>query len=235
MKRKTYIESGALFHVIDSGEEFHSFRDLNLVLGPFVLKPTKPKISLLDIEGMDGSLDLTEANGEVKYYDRELTFTFSVFPQDDLTFEERQSIVSNAINGKRCKITLDKDPDYYFTGRCVVNEYLCDKRLCQIVVIATVAPYKMMHHETVVQVELTGAGQAIILMNKRKSVHPVITTTANNVKVTFKESEYTLKTAGTYTATTHSELLNLQLKEGANILTVSGNGTITFTYREGEL
>lgn len=227
MKQKTYIETGVLFEVIGTGEAFHSFRDLNLILAPFVLPPAQPKINLLEIEGMDGSLDLTEANGEVKYNDRELKFTFTVFLPDELTFEERQTAVSNALNGKRCKITLDKDCDYYFTGRCSVNEYLCDRRLCQIVITAKVAPYKLLQNETVESFALSNTEQSIVLVNRRKAVVPVITVT-DAATITFGGVTKQL-TAGSY------KVLDFQLKPGNNAFTVSGTGTITFTYQEGDL
>lgn len=228
MQRKTYIETGVSFHVIDADKDLHSFHDLNLVLAPFVLPPATPKINLLDIEGMDGSLDLTEANGEVKYYDRELKFTFTVFPGDEMTFEERQTFVSNALNGRRCKITFDKDPDYYFIGRCTVNEYLCDKRLCQIVITATVAPYKLLQQETVESFELTSTKQTIILMNKRKAVVPIISCTGNAVISFGSIVNYALKPG-------EHKILDFQLKEGGNLVTVSGTGTIEFRYQEGDL
>ena len=228
MKQKTYIETGVLFEVIGTGEVFHSFRDLNLILAPFVMPPAKPKTSLLEIEGMDGSLDLTEANGETKYYDREPQFTFTVFPGDDLSFEERQTAVSNALNGQRCKITLDKDADYYWIGRCTVNEYLCDRRLCQIVITATVAPYKLLQTETIVSFELSDTEQSVILENRRKAVVPVITCT-DETTITFGDVTKTLTEAGTY------KVLDFQLKQGNNTFTLSGNGEVTFTYQEGDL
>lgn len=228
MKRKTYIETGVLFEVIGTGETFHSFHDLNLILAPFVLPPAKPKIDLLDIEGMDGTLDLTEANGEVKYNDRELKFTFTVFPQDELTFEERQTVVSNALNGQRCKITIDKDSDYYFIGRCTVNEYLCDRRLCKIVISATVAPYKLLQHETVVSFEL-GAEQTVILVNRKKTVIPGITCTAQAKVRVGNGSSVRITPGSTYI------VRDFQLKPGNNAFTVSGSGTLTFTYQEGDL
>ena len=143
------IETGVLF------DDIHSFRDLNLVLGPFVLPPAKPKTNFIDVPGRDGSIDATEATGEVKYNDREFSFTFTVFPQDELSFEERQTVVSNALNGKRCKITIEKDPDYYLEGRCFVNEHFANKKLRQIVVSVRVAPYKLKHNETVESFELS--------------------------------------------------------------------------------
>ena len=132
----------------------HSYTDLNLVLSEVNIPPAIPKMTFIDIPGGDGSVDLTEALGEVKYKDREGSFTFTVFPSDDFEVKKRQ--VSNLLNGKRCKITVDKDPDYYWIGRCAVDEYASDKNLHQIIVTATVAPYKWKHGETVVPVYFCG-------------------------------------------------------------------------------
>lgn len=228
MKRKVYIETGVSFYVIDADKDLHSFNDLHLILAPFTLPPAIPKINLLDIEGMDGSIDLTEANGEVKYYDRDLKFTFTVFGDDEMTFEERQTFISNALNGRRCKITLDKDSDYYFIGRCTVNDYLCDKMLRQVVITATVAPYKLLQQETVESFELTSVGETILLVNRRKSVVPVITCTGD-ARISFGGLVNYPLTAGEH------KILDLQLKEGGNLVTVSGTGTITFRYQEGDL
>lgn len=128
----------------------HSYNDLNLILAPFTPTPAEPKVNFLEIPGRDGYLDLTEANGEVKYNSREFVFTFTAAPGDPLTFDERVSAVSNALNGLRCKITLDRDPDYYWEGRCAVSEYAQDKTIGQIEVTATVNPYKLKQEPTVI-------------------------------------------------------------------------------------
>lgn len=136
----------------------HSFYDLNLILAPFTPTPAEPKLNFLEIPGRDGHLDLTEANGEVKYNSREFEFIFTVAPGDPLTFDERVSAVSNALNGLRCKITLDRDPDYYWEGRCAVSEYDQDKNIGQIVVTATVNPYKLKQNPTVVSATIEHSG-----------------------------------------------------------------------------
>lgn len=220
------IETGVLF------DDIHSFRDLNLVLAPFVLPPAKLKTNYIDVRGRDGSIDATEATGKLTYEDREFSFTFTVFPQDKLTFEERQTVVSNALNGKRCKITIEKDPDYYLLARCTVNEHFANKMLRQIIVGVRCAPYKMKQHETVMSFDLASNEQrTIILPNSKKQVVPVIET-SGEVLVSF----------GAYSKTYNDETvkdLNICLLEGTNILALKalGNGaaTIKFTYQEGVL
>ena len=133
-------------------DDVHSYNDLNLVLSKPDIPPATAKENFVDIPGGDGSVDLTEALGEVKFKDRKCSFAFTVFPTDD--FEEKKKEVSNLLNGKRCKIRLDKDPNYYWLGRCAVNNYESDKNLHKIVVGATVAPYKYKLDETVVTVDL---------------------------------------------------------------------------------
>ena len=220
------IETGVLFN------DIHSFRDLNLVLAPFVLPPARPKTNYIDVPGRDGSIDATEATGKVTYEDREFSFTFTVFPQDDLTFEERQSVVSNALNGKRCKITLEKDPDYYLDGRCTVKEHFANKKLRQIVVSVRCLPYKIKQNETVFQVSLpSNQERTIILQNSKKEVCPTIEV----------EGDVTIKFGGYskgYTTGSFKDL-NICLLEGANTLTVKSNSisiaTIKFSYKEGVL
>ena len=209
-------------------DDIHSYFDLNLILAPFVPVPAEPKTNYIDITGGDGSLDLTEGLGEVKYKDRNFAFTFSVNPLDKMTFDEKVSQVSNALNGKRCRITLDRDPDYYWEGRCIVDKYAQNKALKQISVKATVRPYKLKQNQTVASFDLTADEKEITLKNGRKSVVPEITCTNDNATVIFGNVTETLS-AGTH------KILDIYLKEGNNILKVSGSGTITFTYQEGEL
>lgn len=135
--------------------DVHSHDDLNLILSKVDLPPAAVKTVYVDNPGGDGSLDLTEANGKVNYKDRTAKFTFSVLPEDD--FEEKKTEVSNLLNGRRFKITLDKDPDYYWDVRCSVNQYSSNKKMRQIVVGAAVAPYKLKQEKTRVFVPFCGS------------------------------------------------------------------------------
>lgn len=208
--------------------EVHSYHDLHLILAPFTPAPAKPQTNFLKVPGRDGSLDLTEANGEVKFDDRTFPFTFTIRPDDDLSFDERLSAVSAALNGKRCRITLDRDPDYYWLGRCVVDQHQRDKGIGKIVVKATVQPYKLKQSATVVSVALSSAAKTVVLENGRMAAVPTIECTMNGTTVAFGDKIFSLR-AGTY------KLLDIRLTEGKNLLTVSGAGTITFTWQEGAL
>lgn len=208
--------------------EIHSFNDLNLILAPFTPAPAEPQTNFLKIPGRDGLLDLTEANGEVKYNSRDFVFTFTIDPTDKKTFDEKVSQVSNALNGKQCKITLDRDPDYYWFGRCVVNKYAQNKKIGQITVNATVDPYKLKQGKTAVSLPLPSHVQTVMIENGRMAAIPVIKCSNAGAVVTFGGNTYTLE-AG------EQRILDIRFVEGFNTLNMSGTGTITFIWQEGAL
>ena len=66
-----------------------------------------------------------------------------------------------------------------------------------------------------------------ILFNDRMPVVPSIKTTAET-KLIFNGNTFSLN-AGTH------KILDIQLKQGENAITVETAGTVTFTYQEGAL
>ncbi len=216
------MAKGILFGTI------HSYDDLNLILSAKHISPAKPKTNYIDIPGGNGSVDLTEANGEIVYYDRELSYTFTVSPSDELTWEERKTKVNNQLNGQVFPITDDDDPDYYYKGRCIVTDQTRDRNIKQIQISAQVAPYKLKQKETVRKFNLSNTPTVIKLQNSRKPVSPIVECSNNNTVISFGSATYKLN-AGTY------KLLDIRLVKGSNMLTVSGSGTIIFRYLEGDL
>lgn len=205
----------------------HSYNDLRLILAPFTPSPAKAQTNFLKVHGRDGYLDLTEANGEVKFDSREFTFRFTVAPNDEMTFDERVSFVSSLLNGKQCKITLDRDPDYYWLGRCVVDKYAQNKIIGEITVKATVSPYKLKQSITVVTVNLAST-QTVELRNSRMTAVPTIECTNGGVVATFNGKAYALEYG-------ENKILGIRFTEGNNRLTLSGTGTVTITWQEGVL
>ena len=207
----------------------HSFTDLHLIQQSVEVAPADPKINLIDIPGADGSKDLSEQlAGRVVFKSRKITWTFALYPGD--RWDKKHQQVSNALNGRRCRITLDTDPGWYYEGRIAVKKHKSDGWLHQITVEATCQPYKLKKQETVVSAELSTDYTELSLNNERKIVLPVITV----------EGETTLRWKGnTYTVPAGShKALNIELTEGTNILeakSISGSGTITVVYQEGSL
>lgn len=208
---------------------WHSHRDLQLIQQSVDVQPALPKLNLVDVPGADGSKDLsTQPSGRVVFEDRDLTWTFALYPGDN--WDKKHQQVSNVLNGLACDITLDSDPDYCYQGRLSVSKYKKDGMLRQITVKAVCRPYKLKQVETKVVSTLTTAYTPLALVNERKLVIPSITVTA---ETTLRWNNATV----TVTAGTH-RIADIELQPGVNILeakTTSGTGQITVAYREGAL
>ena len=135
----------------------HSYDDFGLWLSerPNLASPVA-KTNTVEVPGMDGVLDLTEANaGEVKFRNRNLVFTFAAMVKV-ADQEEFKAVIRNALHGKKIqKIVLDEDPDWYYTGRASVEfeDILPWKLRCIVTVDAN--PYAMKNVETVVDLNDT--------------------------------------------------------------------------------
>ena len=206
--------------------EHHSYYEWGLLLSSKEIQSPSPKSNIINIEGGDGVLDLTDFFGDVKYSNRKLTFEFSKMDIVPDGFLALFSLVQNTIHGRKMKVTLDDDPANYYVGRVTINEWKSEKNLGQIVIEVDAEPYKYKAAETVVSQAVSGAA-AVTLTNSRKRVVPVITTDA---ELTISFGDYTgVFSAGTFT------IPELELVEGDNLVNVSGTGTITFRYQEGGL
>ena len=205
--------------------QYHSFRDFKLLLASKEIGAPAVKENKLDIEGADGSLDLTDFFGEPKYEDVQHKFEFStIVPHGE--FPSLFSTVKNAIHGKKMRVILDDDPLFYWMGRCHVSGFTNEKNIGQVQVECDCEPYKLKIDKTVVTRAVNGT-QAINLTNGRKRAVPTITTTAA-MTIEYESGSWSIG-AGSYT------IPELELTHGENHVTVTGVGNITFTWQEGDL
>ena len=204
---------------------YHSYDDLQLILTSKQLGSPAVKENKIDIPGADSALDLTDFFGEPKYNDTVHKFEFSTMvPHKE--FPTLFSRIKNAIHGKRLRIILDDDPAFFYWGRCNVSAFTSAKGIGTVSVECDCEPYKYKVNKTVVSATVSGT-QAITLTNSRKRAVPEITTTAT-MTIAFDGGSATTN-AGTFT------IPELELVEGENVITVTGTGTITFTWQEGDM
>lgn len=207
----------------------HSSRDLNLIQQLVEETPAEPKLNLIDIPGADGAKDMTtQPSGRVVYNDRTVKWTFGLYPGDNWPAKRRE--VSNALNGRRCRITLDENPDWCYVGRLVVREYVRDSVLRQITVEAICSPYLLRQTETVIQRSLSTTELKITVPNEFKPSIPRIKVSVETV-VGYAGNTFTF-------APGEHRALGIEFPAGTSQLTAktkSGTGTITITYQEGTL
>lgn len=207
---------------------YHSYDDFSLILSSKEIAAPKTKTVKIDIEGADGAIDLTDFFGEPKYEDCTHKFQFSsIVPQSE--FLTQFSTIKNAIHGKKLGIILDDDPGFFYVGRCYVSSFTNEKNIGKISVECECEPYKYKAAKTVITQAVDGE-DTIVLTNLRKRVVPEVLIEADSALHIIYET-YNIWDLGNGSYT----LPELELKAGENVVSVTGTGTITFTYQEAGL
>lgn len=200
--------------------------EYGLILASVEVSSPDTKTTYIEVPFSDGSLDYTEYFGEPRYKDRTITMNFlSMTKWEDHSVLD--SVLKNELHGKQMNIIFDDDMDYYWNGRISVGTWTYYKGISKVSITATVDPYKYKTKLTRVTRSITEE-TAIYLRNGRKTVCPEITT---NASMTFV---YDGKRVA-HGAGTKFQIEDLILRDGGKTVTVIGEGTVTFEYREGSL
>ena len=150
---------------------------------------------------------------------------------DHNEFIRHYSAMQADIHGKRCKVTLSDDPDYYWDGRCSVGAMEQDGTACYVTVVAICQPYKLKQSKTVVQDDsLTGENKEIVLSNDTMPTIPTITV-QQETTIEYNGATYSINTG------TH-RLLGIVLGAGGGKIKAKapgGSGSIKIEYQEGAL
>lgn len=207
----------------------HSWRDLDLILQPGkeIASPTV-KVKKIDIEGADSALDYTDFFGEPKYEDMRHKFDFqTIVPQSQ--FLALYSRVKNALHGKKMRVILDDDPLFYYMGRLHVSNLTVEKAVGKLSIEVECEPYKYKLEKTVVTQVVNGSVDVNLTNLRKRAVPEVSIETDGAIQIVFQVGNIWDLGSGSYT------LPELELSEGDNLVTLTGTGTVTFTYQEAGL
>lgn len=138
-----------MYHSITFGDK-NTWDDWHLVpeTRP-VINPPEPKFVKIDIPSGDGDLDLTNALSPYTYYQNrtgELTFIV----MNDLYYQVKNekewyvkyTEVMNYLHGKKMRMVLEDDRQYFYIGRFYVSEWESEEHHSKIVIKYDVEPYK---------------------------------------------------------------------------------------------
>ncbi len=209
------MRNGVKFNSINENISKHSYQDFGLVLTEQNIGVPAAKTYTVDIEGRNGSLDLSESFGEIKYGNRTLKLTFGLIEKIG-SWQTRMKTVAGFLHGQKMKITIWSNPDFYYVGRCFVDEYNSSERLGTIVVSCDCEPYK--YKQNVTEVTLTTGKNTII--NGRMTVFADL----------FNDSDVTI---GSKVYCAGTNLRAIKLTYGKNVLNSSVTATLKF--QDGEL
>ena len=205
--------------------DYHSYDDLHLILTEKEIGAPEPKLQYVEIPCADGKLDFTDAFGGVRYSNRSLSFSFQcIEPYDD--FLHLFSEIQGRIHGRRLKVIIDDDPGFYYIGRVSVDSWRADRRIGEINVDVDAEPYKYVVFRTVMSHTVTET-KAIYLPNLMKPAMPLVSCSAS-MDIAFNGDSFHFDAGD-------SQESALVLKEGSNLLEITGTGTIIFDYQEASL
>lgn len=223
--------------------EKKTFLDWGLMVSSITIGFPETKSNLVDIPAADGSIDLTEALGDIAYKNRHLEFVFDALGGYE-NWHGLCTEIANYLHGKKMKIILDTDPGYYYIGRLELDTTKSDDVLHEIVLSGDVEPYKYEVQSSMEpwkwdtfsfktgvirnykNLQVSGS-RTVTIMGMRKPIVPTIISNAA-MTVTFDGKTFGVK-AG------EQKLYRLIIREGENQLTFQGNGAISIDYRGGIL
>lgn len=212
-------------------DNFNTWDDFSLIRATKSISAPEPKYIKVEVEGSDGDLDLTEYFGDVKYKNRKISFEFSTMrPQSE--FPELFSRIQDSLHGRRMKIVLEEDADFFYIGRVTVNEWKSNKSIGLIAIDCDVEPYKYKSRLTMRTLTLTGSRTQYVLSNLRKQVVPTFRINAPT-KIEFNNSTFSIGQTGMSEQT--FTIPEITLTKGNNIIYLTGTGTVKIEYQEGGL
>lgn len=104
------------------------------------------KTQYVDTPGLDGQIDLTEAliNGPT-YSNREGSFEFYVLNDyPGYNWVTVYDKITQYLHGKKMRLILEDDPEYFYKGRFTVNEFKTQKDWSHLTIDYNLEPFK--HH-----------------------------------------------------------------------------------------
>lgn len=215
-----------------------------ILLDGYTIGTPQVKTQIIDIPGVSGTIDLTEAlTGNIPYQNRTIELEFKYLSDFGEDYHTVQSNVMNFCHGKEVKVLFDNDSKFYWIGRASVES--SKERGYQTIIIEIDAkPYKYNIYSSaeywlwdpfnfltdyaneLIELKVVGSTETTVI-GSVVPTNPTITS-SSSMKVTFEGNTYNVD-KGTFT------YYSINLKDGENTLLFTGNGVITIEVRGGSL
>jgi phage-related protein len=210
-------------------DKYNTWADWNLVLTAKDITPPEPKTNYISLDGMHGTLDLTEAlTGEVTFNDRTINASFWTCEGTPTERARLLKTITTALHGKKIKVIEPDDPYHYYYGRLMIKKSVNIMAYMEFEVEIICEPWRYAIAESERLVEVNGSAVDVVICNNGvKTLTPTVTVT-DEVTISYADATVTL-TEGSYRIT------NLKLYQGTNLFHVEGNGSVTFAYTEADL
>lgn len=203
----------------------HSFYDMGLWLTRYPdISPPTPKTKFVDVPGKDGALNLSRAlTGFINYNRRTIQMEFAILAPR-MMWPDIHSDIMDQLHGQEMSIILDDDPEYCYTGTIAVSGFDPQKVTSGVTITADIEPYKTRLTDTTRSFTVSGSLTAILSVERMPTAPKI--TASSDMAMTFGGVTYSL-TAGV------NEFPDVIMRSGDNTFVFTGDGSVTFEYREG--
>ena len=213
--------------------DYNTFYDWNLILTAKDITPPEVKTNYVELDGMSGTLDLTEAlTGEPTYKDRVITASFWTDKGNRAERDKLLRDITIALHGRKIKVIEPDDPTHYFVGRVTIKSSNNILPYLEFSIEIVCEPWRYAIEETVRRInflkdEMRFGGNFVFTNNGVKTVCPTIK--AEGSFIITVNGEYVSVISGEY------KYSIIKFRHGVNVIHILGAGTIQFTYREADL
>lgn len=213
-------------------DKFNTWYNWHCTLTAKEIQDAEPKTNYVNIDGANGTLDLSEslAGGPV-YSDRTIAASFMC---SEGTHKERERLlreIRRALHGRKIQIIEPDDPEHYFLGRVKIKEHKNHQAYLEFTIEATCDPWRYAVNETVRKVEVKDSTVVFVVNNngsKTLTARLIGAYTAKSTILTCHGISWDLRGTGMNT-------IFPKLYPGVNVFELSGYGGIELAYREADL
>ncbi|MGT2768345.1 hypothetical protein ACVRY7_05620 [Streptococcus ictaluri] len=194
-----------------------------IVLEEFHIGIPEPQLTLVEVPGRNGKLDMSEAlTGYTTYHNRSIELVLGIVG-DDATLEQKRQTLGYRFFNREVRLHFSH-LNGYFKGRCVITDVTREHGHYAVKVQCDCYPYRFLDKEFHQERTLSSTSQSMLCLCMMMPSVPKIETTGN-ATIQFKGSTYTVQ-KGVHT-------LPILFKTGNNELKVSGSGVIKVTFKQG--
>lgn len=210
------------------GVTYDSLLDLGLAIHnpDYIGTPVQGQANLAFVPGHNGPLDTTdEVFGEQYFQSRPILIEFGgmEIPED---WDGFMANIRNKFEGKMVELEFATLPGWKFRGRCSIEDFDRKRSIGTFTFAVNYAdPY--MYRDISADLVSTAQGITYTADVTRKTVIPTITTDAN-ILIELNGTTYA------FDAGTHKNA-DLRLRQGSNVLTITGAANVNITYKDGSL
>ena len=225
-------------------DKYHTYKDWGLKLLSVRIPSPDVQENTIDVPGMDGSLDLTEALGRILYSDRDgIELVFDLLDGSYANWFTTVEKIAGILHGRKVKMILDDEPNRFYNIRLHIDTEKSNAIMSQIILSGKAEPFKydvtstldkwewdnfnfvngviQQHDNIIVESSLT-----VLLIGKGKGSNPTfIVDEADSLEVTYKENTFALNVG-------KNRITDIYIGNGEIAeLMFSGTGTLAIDYR----